>query len=579
MSIELTCDCGKRLKVSDRLAGRRGKCPACGRVLQIPAQARDEPDEGDALAAEVEAAKQRRNKPQPAATQAPATSTCGGCGKPMGPDAKICIHCGFNKALGDYMPKTNTGMAGDAKENGRRARVRLFGMDASPLKLGLIAGCIAALTGVVTWYSLWGPGRSLHINTVQTVDVVDALHTGETREPFSLFTGQGDRSLGLKATQSKKNPNPGIADVDEVYSVGSNDQLLVLQPDRDGDHVMIEVGLRQSRINDSNSTSRYDNVFSANQWQLRPTGGGPALTPRLMYSSFDEGVEIDLGGADTSSYQKLLPPMKPTDLDVQRGQGFVNGTATWNGPTVKGSVSFSASQSYGGMPAAKGLTGTGQLSIDDPNGIKVDYDYKGGELVVDYDDQSTAWWAKPNFKKPTSMSPWARFEFGLLFERPAQDGKYELVYCDIPLRTVKIVGTAGPAKTAAKTQPQPVATAPAKQRNPNNPLTYFSLLADGRDKARGIVAASNMRQLAIGMQLYMQENGGQFPDNLDRLRGTLGSFDQLLLNPRTKENPGFIYEPPAPNSDPSDTVILHESLNGQPDPNGAKLYADGRIEQ
>lgn len=574
MSIDLTCGCGKRLKVPDKLAGKRGKCPACGGVIEIPASpAAPEPDEGFALAAEIEAAKQRRGKPQPAAPRPDAAAKCGGCGKPMRPGAKICVHCGFNKALGDYMPQTTTGGAKEGES--KRSRVRLFGIDTTPLKLGIIAGCIALAAGVVTWYSLWGPGRSLHINGVQTVHVVDALHTGETREPYSLFTGQGDRSLGLKATQSKKNPNPGIADVDEVYSVGSDDQLLVVQPDRNGDHVLIEVGLRQSRISDSEATSRYDNVFGAKQWQLRPVGGGPAVTPRLMYSSFEEGVEIDLAGADTSSYQKLLPPMTPTNLDVQKGRGFINGTATWNEPTAKGSVEFSASQSYDGFPASKGLTGTGQLSIDAPNGIEVDYDYRGDELVIECNKRATAWWAKNSFKKPSSMSPWARYRFGLLFERPAQDGRYELVYKDLPLRTVSIEGTAAPA---AKPQPQPATKTPASQQNPNNPLTYFSLLAEGRDKARGVVAASNMRQLAIGMQLYMDANGGRFPDTLDRLRGTLGSFDQLLLNPRTKENPGFVYEPPAPGSSPSDTVILYESLNGQPDPDGAKLYADGRIE-
>lgn len=37
MPILLQCNCGKRLKVADELAGRRGKCPACGTVLEIPA--------------------------------------------------------------------------------------------------------------------------------------------------------------------------------------------------------------------------------------------------------------------------------------------------------------------------------------------------------------------------------------------------------------------------------------------------------------------------------------------------------------------------------------------------------------
>jgi hypothetical protein len=36
MAIVLSCDCGRKLKVGDEMAGQEGQCPACGRVLQIP---------------------------------------------------------------------------------------------------------------------------------------------------------------------------------------------------------------------------------------------------------------------------------------------------------------------------------------------------------------------------------------------------------------------------------------------------------------------------------------------------------------------------------------------------------------
>jgi hypothetical protein len=39
MAITMVCECGKRLSVKDEHAGKRGKCPACQRVLRIP----DEP--------------------------------------------------------------------------------------------------------------------------------------------------------------------------------------------------------------------------------------------------------------------------------------------------------------------------------------------------------------------------------------------------------------------------------------------------------------------------------------------------------------------------------------------------------
>src|SRR5687768_5574069 len=37
MPIEVSCECGKRLRAPDSSAGRRAKCPGCGRVLQVPA--------------------------------------------------------------------------------------------------------------------------------------------------------------------------------------------------------------------------------------------------------------------------------------------------------------------------------------------------------------------------------------------------------------------------------------------------------------------------------------------------------------------------------------------------------------
>ena len=39
MAIKVACSCGKKLEVKDELAGRRGKCPACGKILMIPAAA------------------------------------------------------------------------------------------------------------------------------------------------------------------------------------------------------------------------------------------------------------------------------------------------------------------------------------------------------------------------------------------------------------------------------------------------------------------------------------------------------------------------------------------------------------
>lgn len=38
MAIVLTCECGKRLVAPEKAAGRRGRCPSCGKMLMIPAK-------------------------------------------------------------------------------------------------------------------------------------------------------------------------------------------------------------------------------------------------------------------------------------------------------------------------------------------------------------------------------------------------------------------------------------------------------------------------------------------------------------------------------------------------------------
>ena len=36
MPISITCQCGKKLKVRDTLAGKKVKCPACQHLLAVP---------------------------------------------------------------------------------------------------------------------------------------------------------------------------------------------------------------------------------------------------------------------------------------------------------------------------------------------------------------------------------------------------------------------------------------------------------------------------------------------------------------------------------------------------------------
>ncbi len=46
MPIELSCDCGRALRLKDNLAGKKIRCPDCQSVLSVPAQSDDSHDPG-----------------------------------------------------------------------------------------------------------------------------------------------------------------------------------------------------------------------------------------------------------------------------------------------------------------------------------------------------------------------------------------------------------------------------------------------------------------------------------------------------------------------------------------------------
>lgn len=89
MPIPVQCDCGKSLNVPDKLAGKKGKCPACGAVLNIPAKSG-----GDEMDAEMSA-------PPPKASGS--GKKCPNCGKNWPADAVICVGCGTNMITGEKL--------------------------------------------------------------------------------------------------------------------------------------------------------------------------------------------------------------------------------------------------------------------------------------------------------------------------------------------------------------------------------------------------------------------------------------------------------------------------------------------
>ncbi|KAF0245500.1 MAG: hypothetical protein FD180_1542 [Planctomycetota bacterium] len=115
--IALRCTCGKKLQVPDRMAGRTGKCPACGEPVPVP-RAGFVDDEGEtvasdnsplelgedpapksrvpAVASAAPAAAAARRKGGPAGPTIP----CPRCGKAYGTEAIFCPLCAVDLRTG-----------------------------------------------------------------------------------------------------------------------------------------------------------------------------------------------------------------------------------------------------------------------------------------------------------------------------------------------------------------------------------------------------------------------------------------------------------------------------------------------
>jgi hypothetical protein len=155
-TLRVTCDCGARLKVPAKAAGRRVKCPKCTAVLKVPAKEPPAPepaplsggsDTGDLLeqlAAEARAA--------PAASgPSPAVGTpthCPGCGAALPTGAKLCVSCGYSLSSGGTRKAARVG-PGAVPSGPNRT-----GAGTRRLTLAVVLGGAVVIIGAVIWLVL-----------------------------------------------------------------------------------------------------------------------------------------------------------------------------------------------------------------------------------------------------------------------------------------------------------------------------------------------------------------------------------------------------------------------------------------
>ncbi len=577
MPIEVQCKaCGTRLRAPDTAAGKTKACPKCGGALPIPATTQPQAPDDDINLYEL-----ALDKPEPASSSAAAPDTViirkhGTSAKPA--DAKQSD----TAAASTVMPGLGYYAEAIAAEEAKRQRpaargplLSVMGIDLTIARLLGLGVVVLALAFVGIWWVTLGPGRTHALISVRPIYLTHVLATGQVIEPYSIVTGEGSLTAGVKGPPGLMGAAAGVTGAlpgGDIMTVGRSDRLLVTRDSKDGDHLLLEVELSQALMNRLGQSSRYSVVFKADQFALQPADKStPPLQPYMLYAVLDAGrADLSIGATKSTDHLAILPPGAPPtteQLDMY-GQRVRGGKMYWNGEAgIRGDLDFRVNLDTSNSGTGGGFFADGNLKITDHGGTVVDMQYTGGGLTISWNAGAEGHWARDRFEKQEGEAPFTKFTVGLVFERPHTDQPLVLSFAG------KQIATLG------KHHNNPT---PRHASQGTNVTTYFSLLAQAREKARGVVAGSNMVQIGYAIQLYADQHRGKMPDRLEDLRAVMPGLDSILENKRTGETPGYVYIKPAPAIDqvqnPATTVILYESKGGHIDPQGAKLYADGHFE-
>lgn len=96
MTIQVTCQCGKKLSAKPQLAGRQVKCPNCGESLVVPGSTQKPTRKalqptGDGLGDLLDEA---------GIANSVGAESCPSCRSELDPEALLCVNCGFNRESG-----------------------------------------------------------------------------------------------------------------------------------------------------------------------------------------------------------------------------------------------------------------------------------------------------------------------------------------------------------------------------------------------------------------------------------------------------------------------------------------------
>lgn len=147
--IVVTCSCGKKLRTLAKFAGKKVKCPACGEPVAVVA-----PKASPEVLFELDLAPPKK-EPKKAPAEVPkeagaaygvVQAKCPNCGASLEEGAQFCIACGTNIATGAKRESVDL----DAMRNQKNAAARKKMMR----MVGIIIAAVVALAaaGFVAWW-------------------------------------------------------------------------------------------------------------------------------------------------------------------------------------------------------------------------------------------------------------------------------------------------------------------------------------------------------------------------------------------------------------------------------------------
>lgn len=89
----------------------------------------------------------------------------------------------------------------------------------------------------------------------------------------------------------------------------------------------------------------------------------------------------------------------------------------------------------------------------------------------------------------------------------------------------------------------------------------------------------HMKKLAEALIEYSRDNDGAYPDSLDHVKDYCKekSYDTLIENPFTGDDPGYEYVRPSDGAPVSDTIVLYQLKSGSRVTQGKVAYLDGSV--